>query len=98
MTSGMTPDFLSDVERDARSDVKVMDRDDDDDDDDDVDEGGVGERMTTSASSPSKYARQFVANAAAPITKSQVWVFLFIKIGRLRSRLLRLHFTNTFPE
>ena len=33
----MTPDFLSDVERDARSDVKVMDRDDDDDDDDDVD-------------------------------------------------------------
>ena len=94
----MTPDFLSDVERDARSDVKVMDRDDDDDDDDDVDEGGVVERMTTSASSPSKYARQFVANAAAPITKSQVWVFLFIKIGHLRSRLLRLHFTNTFPE
>ena len=40
---------------------------------DDDDQGGVsvGDRTTTSASSPSKYARQPILNAK-PVTKSQV--------------------------
>ena len=50
--------------------------DDDTDDDDDAKNGGVGERITTSASSPSKYARPPVS-IAMPVTKSQVQTLTF---------------------
>jgi hypothetical protein len=57
--------------REGQGDDKVIDHDDDDDDDDN--DGAVGDRTTTSAASPSKYARQAAANAK-PVTKSQVGI------------------------